>query len=126
MVNITTRNLTTATDICGTYSGRDYDKFQLAGLTPASSVKVMVPIIAESPINLECQTRKVLELGTHDMFVAEIVAVQVDDRILDSNGRLNVEKLDPLVYCPNAREYWVGLTSMVGKYGAIARETIKK
>jgi len=126
VVNITTRQLSQATDLCGIYSGRDYDKFELANLTPGQATKVMVPVINESPVNLECQTRKVLELGTHDMFVAEIVAVQVDEEILDCNGRIDVAKLDPLIYIPNAREYWVGLNSKIGKYGGIARETMAK
>jgi flavin reductase (DIM6/NTAB) family NADH-FMN oxidoreductase RutF len=117
VVNITTRALAEATDICGVASGRDNDKFALAGLTPCPSSVVKVPIIAECPINLECQTRTVLELGSHDMFVAEIVATQIDEAVLDGKGRLNVERLDPLIYCTKAREYWAGITQLIGQYG---------
>lgn len=117
VVNITSRKLARAADICGVASGRDYDKFKLANLTPAPSLKVSPPMIAECPINLECQTRTVLDLGSHHMFVAEIVATHIDESILDDQGRLDVQKLDPLVYCTKARQYWAGLSDFVGKYG---------
>jgi flavin reductase (DIM6/NTAB) family NADH-FMN oxidoreductase RutF len=117
VVNITTRKLAEQTDVCGVTSGRDSDKFKLAGLTPELASKVMVPLIKECPINLECQTRTVLELGSHDMFVAEIVATHIDEGILDEDGRIDIQKLDPLVYCTKAREYWAGLTEFVGDYG---------
>jgi flavin reductase (DIM6/NTAB) family NADH-FMN oxidoreductase RutF len=117
VVNITNRSLAEATDVCGVASGRDTDKFKLTGLTPVPASKVKVPMIAECPINLECQTRTTLELGSHDMFVAEIVATHIDEDILDSQGRLNIEKLDPLIYCTKARQYWAGVTEMLGKYG---------
>ncbi len=117
VVNITTGDLAEVTDICGMISGRNEDKFKLTGLTPLPSSKVRVPLIAECPINLECQTRTVLELGSHDMFVAEIVATHIDEAMLDNDGRLNIKKLDPLVYCTKARQYWVGLSQFVGKYG---------
>ncbi len=122
VVNITTRALVQATDTCGSISGRDYNKFEMAGLTPAPASKVRVPLIAESPINLECQTRKEFELGTHDIFIAEIVATHIDESILDENGHVIIEKLDPLVYCPQARQYWAGLTKMIGRYGYTAQE----
>jgi len=117
VVNMTTRKLAEATDICGATSGRDTDKFTLTGLTPAPSSRVKAPLIAECPINLECQTRTVLALGSHDMFVAEIVATHVDEEILDDQGKIDIEKLDPLVYCTKARQYWAGLTQLVGEYG---------
>ncbi len=123
VVNITNRELARVTDICGVVSGRDQDKFKLTGLTPAPSLKVRVPQIAECPINLECQTRSVLELGSHDMFLAEIVATHIDDSVLDDNDRLDIKKLDPLVYCTKARQYWAGLTTYLGKYGFIAAES---
>ncbi len=117
VVNITTRALAEVTDICGVASGRDTDKFALTGLTPAPASKTQVPLIAECPINLECQVRRILELGSHDMFVAEIVATHIDEEVLDSRGRLDIEKLDPLIYCTKARQYWVGVSEMVGTYG---------
>jgi flavin reductase (DIM6/NTAB) family NADH-FMN oxidoreductase RutF len=117
VVNLTTRALAEATDICGIVSGRDTDKFELTGLTPAPASRMHVPLIAECPINMECQTRKTLELGSHDMFVAEIVATHIDEEVLDSKGRLDIAKLDPLIYCTKARQYWAGVTEMIGAYG---------
>jgi flavin reductase (DIM6/NTAB) family NADH-FMN oxidoreductase RutF len=117
VVNITTRSLAEKTDICGNRSGRDHDKFKLTGLTPEPAAKVMPPLIKECPINLECQTRTVLELGSHDMFVAEIVATHIDEDVLDDKGRIDVKKLDPLVYCTKAREYWGALSEFIGGYG---------
>jgi len=122
VVNITGHNLVKQTDICGTFSGADYDKFELVELTPEPASKVKVPMIAESPINLECQVRQMIELGTHDIFIAEIVATHIDDSILGDNGKLDVGKLDPLVYCPNARQYWSGLSRLEGKYGHTVKE----
>ena len=79
VVNLTTKQLCRATDYCGVRSGRDVDKFQEMHLTPQPSEKVKAPGIAESPVNIECRVTQVLELGTHDMFLAEVVAVRVDD-----------------------------------------------
>jgi len=117
VVNITNSALAEATDICGVASGRDTDKFELTGLTPSPASKVFVPLIEECPINLECQTRRVLELGSHDMFVGEIVATHISEEVLDGRGRLDIEKLDPLIYCTKARQYWAGVTKMLGVYG---------
>ncbi len=117
VVNITNHELAAATDICGVVSGRDNDKFKLAGLTTEPASKVRVPMIAECPINMECQTRTVIELGSHDIFIAEIVATHIDERVIGSDGRIDVEQLDPLIYCTKARQYWSGLSRMDGKYG---------
>jgi flavin reductase (DIM6/NTAB) family NADH-FMN oxidoreductase RutF len=116
VVNITNHKLAKATDLCGTYSGRDYDKFEMAGLTPEKASKVRVPMIAECPINMECQVRTRIELGSHDIFIAEIVATHADESIL-IDGRFDIEKLDPLIYCTKARQYWSGLSRIEGKYG---------
>ncbi len=120
VVNITNHELAAATDICGVVSGRDHDKFKLAGLTTEPASKVRVPMIAECPINMECQTRTVIELGSHDIFIAEIVATHIDERVIGSDGRIDVEQLDPLIYCTKARQYWSGLSRMDGKYGFTA------
>ena len=117
VVNMTTHNLALQTDLCGIVSGSKYDKFELAELTQEKAHKVKIPMIAESPVNLECQVRSVIELGTHDMFIAEIVATHIDEDILDDDGRIDVQKLDPLIYCTKARQYWSGLSRPEGKYG---------
>ncbi len=116
VVNITTHDLVRATDLCGTYSGADYDKFEMAELTPEEASKVKVPMIAECPINMECQVRTRIELGSHDIFIAEIVATHADESIL-TDGKFDIEKLDPLIYCTKAKQYWSGLSRKEGKYG---------
>ena len=122
VVNMTNHKLAKATDLCGNYSGANYDKFELAGLTPQEATKVTVPMIAESPLNLECQVRSRVELGSHDMFIAEIVAVHADESIL-TDDRIDVEKFDPLVYCTKARQYWSGLSRNEGRYGFTAKKS---
>ncbi len=117
VVNITNHRLAEATDICGVVSGSEVDKFELTGLTTRDSTVIRVPMIAECPINLECQTRSRMELGSHDIFIAEIVATHVDDSVLGRDGHIDIEKLDPLVYCTKARQYWSGLTRLEGRYG---------
>jgi flavin reductase (DIM6/NTAB) family NADH-FMN oxidoreductase RutF len=95
VINLVTEELTRACDLCGVKSGRDGDKFALAGLTRAKADKVSAPLIAESPVSLECKVKQVLELGSHDMFIAEVVAVDVDERYMDEKGKfcLNDAKL---------------------------------
>ncbi|MBQ2404089.1 MAG: flavin reductase family protein, partial [Lachnospiraceae bacterium] len=79
VVNLTTEELAFATDYCGVKSGRDTDKWKDTGLTKAPASKVSVPLIQESPVNLECKVVRIDELGSHHMFLAEVVAVDVDD-----------------------------------------------
>jgi flavin reductase (DIM6/NTAB) family NADH-FMN oxidoreductase RutF len=117
VVNITGANIINEVDFCGVNSGRDVDKFKATGLTPLASTKVKPPLIKECPINLECQVRRTLELGTHHLFVGEIVATHVDEDKLDNKGRPIIEKIQPIVYCPGAREYWSGLDAVCGTYG---------
>lgn len=119
VVNVTSGKLSKAADLCGSYSGADYNKFELAELTEEKAAKVRVPMIAECPINMECQVRSRIELGSHDLFIAEIVATHIDESVL-TDGRLDIEKLDPLIYCTKARQYWSGLSKNEGNYGFTA------
>lgn len=98
VVNLVTKNLTSATDYCGVRSGRDVEKFEIMHLTPEKADKVNAPMIKESPVNLECKVKDVLHLGSHDMFIAEVVAVHVDDQYMDENGKFHLEKANPIVY----------------------------
>ena len=98
VINLTTENLAFATDWCGVKSGRDVDKFKAQNLTAADSVIVGCPSIEESPVNIECRVRDVLELGSHDMFIAEIVSVSVDEKIIDDKGEVHLEKADLIAY----------------------------
>lgn len=91
VVNLTTRRLQRACDWCGVRSGRDYDKWAECGLTPAPAAKLeLAPVIAESPINIECKVTEVKELGSHHMFLASVEAVQVDESLVDARGRLDL------------------------------------
>lgn len=98
VVNLTTEKLAYATDYCGVRSGRDVDKWEKTKLTRVSGEHVRAPMVAESPVNLECVVTQKLELGTHHMFLAKVVAVHVDDRYMDKSGRFHLNDAKPLVY----------------------------
>ena len=98
MINLTTRDLTFATDYCGVKSGRDVDKFKELGLHISSASEVSAPLLDESPVNIECRVTQVLRLGTHDMFVAKVVSVHADEKYMDENGKFSLEKADPIAY----------------------------
>lgn len=114
IINLTTEELTYATDYCGVTSGRDVDKWEKCGLTRIQGSEVNVPYIAESPVAIECRVKSVQELGTHDMFVAEVVAVHVDDKYMDEKGAFHLEEANPIVYS-HGRYYSVG--KELGKFG---------
>ncbi|MBQ2100655.1 MAG: flavin reductase family protein [Lachnospiraceae bacterium] len=98
VINLTTRELAYATDYCGVKSGRDVDKFKEMHLTPLPASIVKAPLIGESPMNLECRVTDVKELGSHDMFIAEVVAVHADEKYMDENHKFHLEKADPITY----------------------------
>lgn len=102
VVNLTTRELAFATDYCGVKSGRDVDKFKELGLTPLKAEQVGAPLIAESPVNIECKVREVLPLGSHHMFLADVVAVHADEKYMDEKHKFHLEKAEPIVYSHGA------------------------
>ncbi|TFF86591.1 flavin reductase family protein [Candidatus Thorarchaeota archaeon] len=106
VVNIPSADLIKATIFCGSKSGKDHDKFQECGLTAVTSSKVSSPRIEECPINIECKIDKTVSLGAHDLFIGEVVAVHMNESVLDSNGRLDPEKAKLFTYLPLAAEYW--------------------
>lgn len=114
VINLTTEKLVRAADYCGVRSGRDVDKFQEMGLTAGKASKVSAPLIEESPVNIECRVKEVLELGTHHMFVSEVLAVDVDDRYLDRKGKFNLNKAGLAVYSHG--EYF-SLGKQLGTFG---------
>lgn len=114
VINLTTKELAYATDYCGVRSGRDVDKWKEMHLTPAPCKEVKVPCIAESPVNIECRVKSVEALGTHDMFIAEVVAVQADDMYMDEKQRFQFAKAKPIVYSHG--EYYL-LGDLLGKFG---------
>lgn len=115
VINITTEDLAFATDFCGVRSGRDLDKFKEMKLTPVPGEKVSCPVIKESPVNLECKVREIHEYGSHDMFVADIVNVQVNEELLDANGRIRLDQAGLLAY--NHGEYFGLKKQPIGKFG---------
>jgi flavin reductase (DIM6/NTAB) family NADH-FMN oxidoreductase RutF len=125
VVNLTSEHNIKEVDFCGNRSGRDYDKFKEMGLTPVPAKVVKAPLIKECPVNLECVTRSSIILGTHEMFIAEIVATHIDRNLLDVNGRPDIDKIKPLAYCTLAREYRGNLTKILGRYGEIAGKKSK-
>lgn len=102
VINLTTRQLAFATDYCGVKSGRDADKFGDLGLTPIPADKVNAPLIAESPVNIECRVNRIMPLGSHDMFLSEVVAVHADEKYMDEKRKFHLEKAEPIVYSHGA------------------------
>ena len=123
VINLTTRDLAKATDYCGVRSGRDVDKWKEMNLTPVPSLEVKVPSIAESPVNIECRVHHVEELVSHHMFVAEVVAVQVDDAYMDEKKSFHLSQAKPIVYSHG--EYYL-LGEKLGTFGYSVRKTVKK
>lgn len=123
VINLTTEELARATDWCGVKSGRDCDKFREMGLTPAPGVAVKAPVVAEAPLSIECRVRQVMPLGSHDMFLAEVVNVLADDRYIDpASGRLDLERAGMTAYCHG--EYF-RLGEALGHFGWSVRKPRK-
>ena len=114
VVNLTTKELAWATDYCGVKSGRDIDKFKEAGLTEQASNVVACPGIAECPVNIECKVAEVKELGSHAMFLAEVVSVQVDDSYMDETGKFHLNNTGLMAYSHGA---YKELGADIGTFG---------
>lgn len=102
VINLTTKELAYATDYCGIKSGRDVDKFKEMNLTPLPGEQVKAPLIGESPVNIECKVRRIMPLGSHDMFIADVVAVHADEKYMDEQHKFHLEKAEPIVYSHGA------------------------
>lgn len=114
VINLTTNDLTFATDFCGVKSGRDIDKFKEMNLTPSESKTVAAPGIAESPVSIECKVTQCIELGSHDMFLAEVTAVSVDPRAMDEKGKFHLNDIGLTAYSHG--EYFK-LGERIGSFG---------
>lgn len=114
VINLVTEKLAYACDYCGVKSGRDIDKFAEMKLTAKKGEKVDAPIIYESPVNIECKVKEIIPLGTHDMFLAEVVSVQVSDEYLDETGKFHFDKAKPICYSHGA---YYGLGKKLGTFG---------
>lgn len=115
VINLTTRDMAYATDWCGVRSGRDYDKFREMNLTPVPASVVKAPCVDESPLCIECRVREIVPLGSHDMFIADVVNVLADEKYIDpATGAFDMQRAGLLVY---AHGHYYETGSPVGKFG---------
>lgn len=120
VINLTTKHLARATDWCGVKSGRDVQKFREMGLTPLPASEVSAPIIGESPVNIECRVKQIIPLGSHDMFLAEVVHVDVDKSLIDpETEKFCLEKADLIAY---AHGEYFDLGKSLGHFGWSVRK----
>lgn len=124
VINLTSKLLVRAADTCGVYTGAKVDKFKKCSLTPAQASVVGCPLIEESPLSLECRVTDVISLGTHDMFLADIVAVDVDESLVDEKGKLHLERAELVAY---AHGDYFELGKRIGNFGfSVAKKKNKK
>lgn len=114
VINLPPSTLVKEVDLCGMKSGRDLDKITACGFTPIPANKVKAPLLAEAPLCLECKVKQILPLGSHDMFLAEIVSVDADEALFNTEGRLCMEKAGLLAYAHGA---YYTLGKRVGLFG---------
>ena len=123
VINLTQQTLAKATDWCGVRSGKDYDKFKEMRLTPGKASIVKAPIIEESPLCIECKVTEIKELGSHDMFIAEVVNVLADDKYMDEKGAFKLQDSQLLTYA-HGNYYKVGQS--IGHFGHTVKKKKKK
>ena len=123
VINLTTEELAFATDYCGVKSGKDVDKFRETGLTREKADIVKAPMIKESPVSIECKVKEIKELGSHHMFIAEVVAVHADEKYMDENNRFDLNKAKPLVY---SHGEYMGTGKKIGTFGYSVKKNSKK
>lgn len=114
VVNLVTKDLVFATDYCGVRSGREVDKFKDMKLTPCAMPHITAPGIEESPVNIECKVTEIKELGSHDMFLAQVVGVSVDEKFMDEKGKFHLNQTGLVSYSHG--EYFE-LGKKIGKFG---------
>lgn len=123
VINLTTRDLTFATDWCGVKSGKDVDKFKEMHLTKQKANFVKCPLIAESPVSIECKVVEVKELGSHDMFIAEVLGINASEEYIDEKGAFDISKCDLIAY---ANGGYYTLDKKIGKFGYSVEKKKKK
>ncbi|MDQ1332607.1 MAG: hypothetical protein QG576_642 [Bacteroidota bacterium] len=115
VINLTTKSLIYAADWCGVKSGKDYNKFEEMSLTPVPASKIKAPLIKESPVNIECIIKEIKELGSHHMFISEVVAINADKRYIDEkSGVFRLYDAEPVCYS-HGKYYETG--KLIGKFG---------
>ena len=122
VINLVSKEICRAADFCGVRSGCDLDKFEATGLTREKASTVNVPLVKESPVNIECKVTQVIPLGSHDQFLAECVAVDVDEKLLDENGKLCLNKAKLIVY---SHGDYLALGRKLGSFGYSVRKKKK-
>ena len=122
VINLTTEKLVKAADFCGVRSGRNYDKFALCDLHPQASSRVSAPSIEESPLSLECKVTDRVSLGSHDMFIADIMCVTVDESLITPEGKLCLDKAGLAAY---AHGEYFALGKKLGSFGYSVRKKKK-
>lgn len=122
-INLTTESLAYATDWCGVRSGRDFDKFKEMHLTKEKGEFVKCPLIKESPVSIECKVKEIKELGSHHMFVAEVLSIDADEKYIDEKGAFDISKCDLVAYA-NGKYYSLG--RKIGKFGYSVEKKKKK
>lgn len=123
VINLVNKPLVRATDYCGVKSGRDVDKFKEMRLTPQASRYVKAPGIEESPVNIECKVKEVKELGSHDMFIAQVVGVTIDNQYMNDKGKFNLNT-SGLVSYSHGEYYELG--KKLGSFGYSVKKPVKK
>ncbi|HJC47272.1 MAG TPA: flavin reductase family protein [Candidatus Lachnoclostridium pullistercoris] len=123
VINLTTRKTAFAADYCGVRSGRDVDKWKETGLTPGKASKVSAPIIEECPVNIECRVTEIKHLGSHDMFMAEVVAVDVDEKYMNEKGKFDLNGTGLIAY---SHGEYRELGKAVGKFGYSVQKKRRK
>lgn len=124
VINLTDSSTAFATDWCGVRSGKDHNKFEKMGLTPGKAAIVSAPIIEETPLSIECRVKEVIPLGTHEMYIAEVVNVIADDKYIDpTTGKFELADSDPLVYLHGG---YYHLGEKIGKFGWSVEKKKKK
>ena len=123
VINLTSKDLTYATDWCGVKSGRDVDKFKEMKLTKEKSNFVNCPSIKESPVSIECKVKEIKELGSHHMFMAEVLSINADEKYIDEKGAFDISKCDLVAYA-NGKYFELG--DQVGKFGYSVQKKNKK
>ena len=114
VINIPSADQVKLVDFCGVESGRDINKFEKTGFTPMPATHVNAPLIAECPVNIECRVRQVLKLDSHDVFIADVLAVHYNSDVLDDKGKPDLDKIKPYGYCFS--EYWL-ISDKLGSFG---------
>ena len=114
IINLTNESLAFATDWCGVRSGKDYDKFKEMNLTKEKANHVKCPAIKESPVSVECRVKEIKELGSHHMFVAEVLSIDADEKYIDENGAFDISKCNLIAYCNGG---YYSLDKKIGKFG---------